>query len=69
MTNVFAGLLTWMHQVFVVQFDAWVLLGFVAQFLFTMRFVVQWLASERAKRSVVPVRASQSPPATIPRPR
>ena len=55
MTNVFAGLLTWMHQVFVVQFDAWVLLGFVAQFLFTMRFVVQWLASERAKRSVVPV--------------
>ncbi|HMM64808.1 MAG TPA: lipid-A-disaccharide synthase N-terminal domain-containing protein, partial [Mesorhizobium sp.] len=29
--------------------------GFVAQLFFTMRFVVQWLASERAKRSVVPV--------------
>lgn len=46
---------TWLHDVFVAQFDAWILLGFVAQGLFTMRFVVQWLASERAKRSVVPI--------------
>ena len=45
----------WIHDVFVKQFDAWILLGFVAQGLFTMRFVVQWIASERAKRSVVPV--------------
>ena len=34
---------------------AGILLGFIAQFFFTMRFVVQWLASEKAKRSVVPV--------------
>jgi lipid-A-disaccharide synthase-like uncharacterized protein len=33
----------------------WVILGLVAQVLFTGRFLVQWLASERAKRSVVPV--------------
>ena len=45
----------WLHTVFVEQFDAWILLGFFAQALFTMRFVVQWVASERAKRSVVPV--------------
>ncbi len=32
----------------------WIGLGFFAQFLFMMRFVVQWIASERAKRSVVP---------------
>nr|WP_207620626.1 lipid-A-disaccharide synthase N-terminal domain-containing protein [Oharaeibacter diazotrophicus] len=44
-----------MHDVFVKQIDFWVILGFVAQFLFMMRFVVQWLASEKAKRSVVPV--------------
>ncbi|MBB3929370.1 lipid-A-disaccharide synthase-like uncharacterized protein [Kaistia hirudinis] len=44
----------WFHAVFVQQFDLWVLLGFVAQALFTMRFLVQWLASERARRSVVP---------------
>jgi lipid-A-disaccharide synthase-like uncharacterized protein len=30
-------------------------LGFVAQGLFASRFLVQWIASERAKRSVVPV--------------
>lgn len=42
------------HDVFVVNFDGWVILGFVAQFFFTMRFVVQWLASEKARRSVIP---------------
>jgi lipid-A-disaccharide synthase-like uncharacterized protein len=30
-------------------------LGFVAQGLFTARFLVQWIASERAGRSVVPL--------------
>jgi lipid-A-disaccharide synthase-like uncharacterized protein len=29
--------------------------GFGGQALFSMRFIVQWLASERARRSVVPV--------------
>ena len=43
------------HDVFVNNVDWWVLLGIVAQFLFTMRFVVQWWASEKAKRSVVPM--------------
>lgn len=55
MGEVLHGILAWMHQVFVVQFDGWVLLGFVAQFFFTMRFLVQWIASEKAKRSVVPI--------------
>ncbi len=43
------------HDVFVNNVDWWVLLGVVAQGLFTMRFVVQWLASEKAQRSVVPM--------------
>lgn len=30
-------------------------LGFIAQGLFAARFLVQWIASERAGRSVVPV--------------
>jgi lipid-A-disaccharide synthase-like uncharacterized protein len=34
---------------------AWLALGFAAQFLFSGRFLVQWIASERAKRSVVPL--------------
>jgi lipid-A-disaccharide synthase-like uncharacterized protein len=33
---------------------AWVLLGFLGQLLFTGRMLVQWLASERSRRSVVP---------------
>lgn len=37
------------------NFDAWVIIGLVAQAAFTGRFVVQWLASERCGRSVVPV--------------
>jgi lipid-A-disaccharide synthase-like uncharacterized protein len=48
-------LVAWFHRVFVQQFDAWVLLGFIAQGFFTMRFLVQWIASERAKRSVMPI--------------
>ena len=32
----------------------WTLVGFAGQALFMMRFVVQWIASERVKHSVVP---------------
>ncbi|CAG0975690.1 lipid-A-disaccharide synthase N-terminal domain-containing protein [Geobacter sp.] len=32
----------------------WLVVGFLGQALFTMRFVVQWLQSERMRRSVVP---------------
>ena len=32
----------------------WIVVGFVGQFLFTGRMVVQWIVSEREKRSVVP---------------
>lgn len=32
----------------------WLAVGFLGQALFTMRFFVQWLQSERMKRSVVP---------------
>ncbi len=35
--------------------NPWVVLGFVGQALFSTRFVLQWLASERAKRSIVPL--------------
>jgi lipid-A-disaccharide synthase-like uncharacterized protein len=48
-------LLDWLHLVFVEQFDLWILFGFIAQAMFFMRFLVQWIASERAGRSVVPI--------------
>ena len=42
--NVFGLDLTW-----------WVALGFIGQLLFTGRFVIQWIASERQGKSVVPI--------------
>jgi len=37
------------------QIDFWVIFGFLGQAMFTMRFVVQWIASEKRKESVIPV--------------
>lgn len=33
----------------------WVIFGLAAQLMFTARFLLQWIASERAKDSVMPV--------------
>jgi lipid-A-disaccharide synthase-like uncharacterized protein len=35
--------------------DPWFFFGMTAQFVFFMRFVVQWIASEKKRRSTVPV--------------
>jgi len=32
----------------------WVIVGLGAQLLFSMRFIIQWIASEKQRRSVVP---------------
>ena len=34
---------------------AWLALGISGQLVFTARFVVQWIVSERQKRSVIPL--------------
>ena len=44
----------YLYDVFVARFDLWLVFGIAAQILFAMRFVVQWIASERAGRSVMP---------------
>lgn len=33
----------------------WLYLGFTGQFFFSARFLVQWLASEKQKKSVIPI--------------
>ena len=45
----------YLHDVFINRLDWWVLLGFTAQAMFSARFLVQWIASERAGRSVIPL--------------
>lgn len=32
----------------------WICIGFLGQAMFTMRFFVQWLASEKEKKSIIP---------------
>jgi lipid-A-disaccharide synthase-like uncharacterized protein len=33
----------------------WLIVGFTGQAMFSMRFLVQWISSERARRSVIPL--------------
>jgi lipid-A-disaccharide synthase-like uncharacterized protein len=42
-------------DVFVTRLDWTAIVGLAAQALFTTRFLVQWIASERAGRSVIPL--------------
>ena len=43
----------YLQNVFVMKLNGWVLLGYAGQALFTMRFVVQWIASERARGGIL----------------
>ena len=37
------------------KLDFWAMVGLVGQLIFTTRFLVQWLVSERRKESTIPV--------------
>jgi lipid-A-disaccharide synthase-like uncharacterized protein len=45
----------YLHHVFFIKLNIWLLVGYVGQSLFATRFLVQWVASERVGRSVIPV--------------
>jgi lipid-A-disaccharide synthase-like uncharacterized protein len=45
----------YLYDVFVAKFDFWLAFGLMAQLAFAARFLVQWIASERAGKSVVPM--------------
>jgi lipid-A-disaccharide synthase-like uncharacterized protein len=45
----------YLHSVFWANFDLVVIVGLIGQGLFTARFLVQLIASERAGRSVMPI--------------
>jgi lipid-A-disaccharide synthase-like uncharacterized protein len=49
----FSNLAIWWASISTTEL-VWLTIGFSAQAMFTMRFVIQWLASERARRSIVP---------------
>jgi lipid-A-disaccharide synthase-like uncharacterized protein len=43
------------YDVIITRFDFWAAFGVLAQFVFAARFLVQWIASEKAERSVIPI--------------
>ena len=49
------ALSNYLYDIFVAKFDFWLLFGLAAQLAFAARFLVQWIASERAGKSVVPL--------------
>lgn len=51
--NVTAQLAHWWADTSATE-KTWLAVGFTAQLMFSMRFIVQWIASERARRSIVP---------------
>lgn len=40
---------------FGIEINIWLIIGFVAQAMFGSRFLIQWIASEKKKKSVIPV--------------
>lgn len=47
--------MTWLEEILQNAKNPIAILGFVGQGVFFMRFLVQWLATERERRSVIPV--------------
>lgn len=45
----------WFQEFWGNLWDPWFMFGMAAQAIFFMRFVVQWIASERRKRSTIPI--------------
>ncbi|MBV8060134.1 MAG: lipid-A-disaccharide synthase N-terminal domain-containing protein [Alphaproteobacteria bacterium] len=50
MSEIVQNLVAWVQA----HFNWWTVVGFGGQAMFMMRFVVQWIASEKEKKSVVP---------------
>jgi lipid-A-disaccharide synthase-like uncharacterized protein len=55
MISVVSDVRAYLYDVFVAKLDFWLIFGIAAQLLFTARFIVQWLVSEKRGKSVVPV--------------
>ena len=44
-----------MNTLFNIDINFWVIFGLFGQFVFFMRFIIQWIASERKGESIIPV--------------
>ncbi len=48
-------MLDYLSSVFLQSLTGWVVVGYIGQMLFIARFAVQWVASEREGRSIIPL--------------
>ena len=48
-----AGLVQWWETRPTIEL-VWLTVGLVAQLMFSMRFLIQWIATERARASIIP---------------
>jgi lipid-A-disaccharide synthase-like uncharacterized protein len=48
-----AGLVQWWETTPTIEL-VWLAVGLVAQLMFSMRFLIQWIATERARESIIP---------------
>lgn len=48
-----SGLVQWWQETPSVEL-VWIAIGLFAQVMFSMRFIVQWIATERARASIIP---------------
>lgn len=51
-------MMDWLMNLFQIRSGyelTWVMIGLAGQAMFMLRFLVQWVVSERARRSVIPV--------------
>ena len=42
-------------KLFNITLNAWKIVGLTGSLIFGLRFVIQWIASERARKSVIPI--------------
>jgi lipid-A-disaccharide synthase-like uncharacterized protein len=49
----FAHLVEWWRQTPSIEL-IWIAIGLIAQLMFSMRFLVQWIATEKARASIIP---------------
>ena len=63
--TVAAGLLQWWRTTPTTEL-IWVGIGLTAQLMFSMRFLVQWIATEKARASTMPTREVQEKSSMMP---
>lgn len=50
-----SAMMAFIRVIGIKPFNFWIILGFIGQAMFTARFWIQWIASEKKGKSVIPI--------------